>query len=164
MTRFGGTEEIWISIRRLDLGKQWDYRPFGLHANKVIVSKLRALTPSGYWELVPPMPGFDVHKFADQYEGSARLRDHLAFAEHPCDVWDVSFFKGGVHRIWLARDLGGLPVRVQIGPLVASDTPGVSTELRALQDYQLVRIDAGAPLELFELPQGATLIPNPEDQ
>lgn len=164
LTRVGGTNEIWITIRRVDLGKQWDYRPFGQHANKVIVSKLRPLTRESYWELIPPVPGFDIRKYADQFEGSVRPRDHLAFADHPCDIYDVSFFKGGVDRIWLATDLGGLPVRIQRGTLVPSDTPGAPSELRANQDYQLVRIDAGAPLSLFELPEGATLIPNPEDQ
>ncbi len=164
LTRIGGTGEIWITIRRLDLGTQWDYRPFGRHANKVIVSKLRPPTRAEYWEFIPPAPGFDIAKYARQFEGSVRLRDHLAFAEHPCDVYDVSFFKGGVDRIWLATDLGGLPVRVQSGALLPSDTPGAPSELHAQTDYQLVRIDAGAPLELFELPQGATLIPNPDDQ
>src|SRR5262249_58209677 len=164
LTRVGGTHEIWITIRRLDLGKQWDYRPFGQHANKVIVSKLRPMTRDGYWELVPPAPGFSVRQYADQFQGSARLRDHLTFAEHPCDVYDVSFFKGGVERLWLATDLGDLPVRMQRGSLVPSDNPGAGSELRADMDYQLVRIDAGAPLALFELPEGATLIPNPEDQ
>ena len=61
-------------------------------------------------------------------------------------------------------DLGGLPVRVQRGSLVPSDTRGTAAELRAVKDYQLVRIDVGAPLSLFELPDGATLIPNPDDQ
>jgi len=163
LTRIGGTHEIWITIRRLDLGKQWDYRPFGQHANKVIVSKLRPMTREGYWDFIPPVPKFNVREYADQFQGSARLRDHLAFGKHPCDIWDVSFFKGGVDRIWLATDLGGLPVRVQHGTLVPSDTPGAAAELRAVQDYQLVRIDVGAPLSLFELPEGATLIPNPDD-
>ena len=163
LTRVGGTHEIWITIRRLDLGKQWDYRPFGQHANKVIVSKLRLPTREGYWGFIPPAPGFRVREYADQFEGSARLRDHLAFAEHPCEVWDVSFFKGGVDRLWLATDLGGLPVRVQRGTLVPSDTPHAAAELRAIEDYQLTRIDPGAPLSLFELPEGATLVPNPDD-
>lgn len=163
LTRVGGTHEIWITIRRVDLGKQWDYRPFGQHANKVIVSKLRPLTRESYWDFIPPVPGFSVRAYADQFEGSARLRDHLASAGHPCDVYDVSFFKGGVDRLWLATDLGGLPVRVQRGTLVPSDTYDAASELRAVQDYQLVRIDAGAPLSLFELPEGATLIPNPDD-
>ena len=163
LTRVGGTHEIWITIRRLDLGKQWDYRPLGQHANKVIVSKLRPLTRESYWDYIPPAPGFSVREYADQFEGSARLRDHLVCAGHPCDVYDVSFFKGGVDRLWLAKDLGGLPVRVQRGTLVPSDTSDAASELRAVKDYQLVRIDAGAPLSLFELPEGATLIPNPDD-
>jgi len=163
LTRVGGTHEIWTTIRRLDLGKQWDYRPFGPHANKVIVSKLRPMTRATYWESIPPAPGFRVREYADQFEGSARLRDHLAFGKHPCEVWDVAFFQGGVDRIWLATDLGSLPVRVQRGTLVPSDTPRAAAELRAVKDYQLVRIDAGAPLSLFELPEGAVLVPNPDD-
>ena len=104
LTRMGGTNEIWITIRRLDLGKQWDYRPFGRHANKVIVSKLRPLTRETYWDYVPPAPGFIVRQYADQFQGSSRLRDHLTFAGHPCDVFDVSFFKGGVDRLWVASE------------------------------------------------------------
>jgi hypothetical protein len=165
-TRVGGTEEIWITIRRPDLGKQWDYRPFGRHANKVIESRLRPLTRDSYWEHVPPFPGFDVEKYAEQFKGSARLRDHLFFAEHPCDVYDVTFFQGGVDRIWIATDLGKMPVRIQRGVLVPSDSPdpNAPSELRARSDYQLLRIEAGAPPNLFELPPGATIIPNPEDQ
>jgi hypothetical protein len=163
VTLMGDTHEIWITIRRLDLGKQWDYRPFGQHANKVIVSKLRTPTRGAYWDRIPPTPGFDARKYAEQFEGSVRLRDHLRFAGHECDVFDVSFFKGGVDRIWVATDLGGLPVRIQHGTLVDSYSPGAASELRAQKDYQLVRIDPGAPLSLFELPQGATLIPNPDD-
>ena len=163
VTLMGETHEVWITIRRLDLGKQWDYRPFGQHANKVIVSKLRKPTRQSYWDRIPPTPGFDAQKYAEQFEGSARLRDHLRFAGHDCDIFDVSFFKGGVDRIWVARDLGGLPVRIQHGTLVESYSPGVQSELRAERDYQLVRIDPGAPLSLFELPEGATLIPNPDE-
>jgi len=163
VTLTGETHEVWITIRRLDLGKQWDYRPFGQHANKVIVSKLRTPTRQTYWDRIPPAPGFDARKYAEQFEGSARLRDHLRFAGHECDVFDVSFFRGGVDRIWVATDLGGLPVRIQHGTLVESYTPGVQNELRAEKDYQLVRIDPGAPLSLFELPEGATLIPNPDE-
>jgi hypothetical protein len=163
LTRLGGTHEIWITIRRLDLGKQWDYRPFGQHANKVIVSKIRPLTRQSYWDFVPPAPGFSVKRYADDFEGSARLRDHLTLAKHPCDVYDVSFFQGGVDRLWLATDLGGLPIRVERGTLVPSDTSDSTSELRAVKDYQLVRIDPGAPLSLFELPEGAMLIPNPDE-
>ena len=163
VTLMGDTHEVWITIRRLDLGKQWDYRPFGQHANKVIVSKLRKPTRQTYWDRIPPMPGFDPNKYAEQFEGSVRLRDHLRFAGHECDVFDVSFFKGGVDRIWVATDLGALPVRIQHGTLVESYSSGVQSELRADRDYQLVRIDPGAPLSLFELPEGATLIPNPDE-
>ncbi len=163
LTRRGGTGEIWITIRRLDLEKQWDYRPFGRHADKVIESKLRSPKRESYWEDAPPVPGFDVQKYADQFQGSARLRDHLFFAEHPCDVYDVTFFQGGVDRIWLATDLGRLPVRIQRGVLVDSDSPRAPAELQARIDYQLSRIDAGAPPALFELPPGAVVIPNPDD-
>ncbi len=164
LTRRGGTGEIWITIRRPDLGKQWDYRPFGRHANKAIESKLRPLTRESYWENIPPYPGFDVEKYAEEYKGSARFRDHVFFAEHLCDVYDVTFFQGGVDRIWLATDLGRLPVRIQRGVLVASDEPRAPDELRARVDYQLSHIEAGAPLSLFELPAEATVIPNPDDQ
>ena len=164
LTRIGGTEEIWITIRRLDLGKQWDYRPFGRHANKVIESKLRSPSREAYWEAIPPMPGFDVGKYAEGFEGSSRLRDHLAFADHPCAIYDVSFFRGGVDRIWLATDLGGLPVRIQRGRLMETGDPRSPEELQTSADYQLKRIDVGAPLELFELPRGATIVPNPDDQ
>lgn len=164
LTRRGGTEEIWITIRRLDLGKQWDYRPFGRHANKVIESRLRPASRETYWQDTPPMPGFDVEKYAAEFQGSARLRDHLSFADHPCAIYDVTFFRGGLDRIWLATDLGGLPVRIQHGTLVETGDPQAPEELQASTDYQLKRIDVGAPAELFELPAGATLIPNPDDQ
>ncbi len=163
ITRMGGTNEIWTTIRRPDLGKQWDYRPFGAHANKVIESKLRPRKREGYWDDIPPTAGFDAQKYAEQFQGSARFRDHLSFAEHPCDVWDVTFFKGGVDRIWLATDLASLPVRIQHGVLLPADLPGQPDELRASTDLQLARIQVGAPPSLFELPEGATIIPNPDD-
>src|SRR6202011_339840 len=60
LTRVGETHEIWITIRRPDLGKRWDYRPFGRHANKVIESKLRAPSLEDYWNDIPPAPTFDI--------------------------------------------------------------------------------------------------------
>ncbi len=164
LTRLGGTGEIWITIRRPDLGKMWNYRPLGRYANKVIESKLRAPSFESYWDEIPPTPAFDVEKYAEMFHGSARFRDHLFFAEHPCDVYDVTFFKGGVDRIWLATDLGRLPVRVQRGILVEGDTPNAQLELRPRVDLQLAQIEAGAPRSLFELPAAAAIIPDPNDQ
>jgi hypothetical protein len=154
--------DFWITIRRPDLGKMWNYRLHGRHALKAIESRLRPGGYADFWEENPPRVGFDLEKYAEEFKGSARFRDHLFFDEHPCDVFEVTYFDGRVERIWLATDLSRLPIRIQRGRQLPSLTSG-EPEFRAETDVQLLRIRPGAPEDLFELPSGATIIPGGEN-
>jgi hypothetical protein len=151
--------QLWTTIRRPDLGKTWNLRPLGPPSDKVVESPLRAPTYADYWTRNPPTTDFDIQKYARLFQGSARMRDRIAFEQHPCDVWEVTYFDGRRERIWRATDLAGLPVRIQRGVQIPSRTHDGEMELLIAQDVQLLEITPGAPTKLFELPPGSTTVP-----
>jgi hypothetical protein len=150
--------QIWTTIQRPDLGKTWLLRPLGPRADRVVESPLRAPSYADYWTRNPPPTDFDIQKYARLFQGSARLRDKLVFEQHPCEIWEVSYFDGRTERIWRATDLGGLPVRIQRGVLLPSPTRDGERDLAVAQDVQLLEIRPGAPAALFELPPGSTVL------
>jgi hypothetical protein len=151
--------QIWATIRRPDLGKSWFVQLLGPRSDRVLESRLRAPSYEDFWIANPPTTAFDIESYASQFKGSARLRDRLVFEQHPCEIWEVTYLDGRADRIWRATDLGGLPVRIQRGPLVPSATRDGEKDLWIVEVVQLLEIRPGARPELFELPPGSTVVP-----
>jgi hypothetical protein len=151
--------QIWMTIRRPDLGKTWFVRLLGPRSDKVLESRMRASSFADFWTSTPPTTTFDIESYARQFQGSARRRDRLVFEQHPCEIWEVTYLDGRAERIWRATDLGGLPVRIQRGRLVPSDTRDGEKDLSVVQEVQLLEIRPGAPASFFDLPAGSTVVP-----
>ena len=109
-------------------------------------------------ELVPGFvsPGFDPHAYADRFGGQIRKISDAAHGLHPA-TGGVTLPSGDLVTIWVARDLEGLPVRIEHAKKDQSD------EYQPFASTELLDVRAGADRKLFEKPKGYTEVKTYEE-
>lgn len=147
---FDGSE--LVKVLRPDLGKIWQFRP---SARKLIESPW---TPAE--ELVPgyPLePHFDPAAYAERFGGKTHRIDDAAHGMHPCERFEMTMPSGDRAVIWVARDLERLVVRIEHARKSGDD------EYQAITDTQLLDVRLGAPVKLFEKPEGFAAVKTDEE-
>ena len=137
----GGVE--LVKIMRPDLKKIWQFRPATKHLFESAWQPTDEIVP-GY----PLAPRFDPQAYADRFGGQVRKIADAAHGLHPCDRWEMRLPSGDAVTIWAARDLEGLPVRIEHMKKDRND------EYQPFQATELLDVRAGADPDLFEKPRG----------
>ena len=147
----GGAKEL-VKIMRPDLKKIWQFRPE--------TKRLLETTWQPTDEIVPGYPlqaGFDPQAYADRFGGSIRKIADAAHGLHPCDRWEMLLPSGDAVTVWAARDLEGLPVRIEHMKKDKND------EYQPFQATELLDVRAGADEKLFQKPTGYQEVKSYED-
>jgi hypothetical protein len=131
-----------VKIVRPDLGKSWQFRPSARRLFESPWSLTDEAVP-GY----PLQPRFDPAAYADRFGGAIHRIDDATHGLHPCERWEMTLPSGDRARIWVARDLDRIPVRIEHAKKDPND------EYQAFTDAQLLDIQVGAAQELFEPPK-----------
>jgi hypothetical protein len=133
-----------VKIMRPDLGKIWQFRP---STKRILEEKWEPtdeIAP-GY----PLDPRFDPQAYAHRFGAQIQKIDDGVHGLHPCDRYQLTLPSGDRVVVWVARDLEGLPVKIE-------------HEKKKDDDYQpfkvveLLDVRVGADPELFEKPKGYT--------
>jgi hypothetical protein len=141
-----------IKIQRPDLKKIWQIRPSTKRSMESEWHPTDELVP-GY----PLSPGFDPQAYADRFGGQIRKISDAAHGLHPCDRWAMTLPSGDLVTIWVARDLEGLPVRIEHAKKDQSD------EYQPFASTELLDVRTGADPKLFEKPKGYTEVKTYEE-
>jgi hypothetical protein len=142
---FDGSE--LVKILRPDLGRIWQFRPSTRKLIETVWSPTEELVP-GY----PLEPHFDPEAYAERFGATAKRVDDAAHGAHPCERFELTMPSGDRARIWVARDLERLVVRIEHFKKDPND------EYQSVTDTQLQNVRLGAPEKLFEKPEGSTAV------
>ena len=132
-----------VKVFRPDLGKIWQYRP----STKKLFEEPWTATD----EIVPgyPLePRFDPHAYADRFGGEIKQIADGIHGIHPCDRWNMKLPSGDLVTIWAARDLEGLPVKIE------HQKKDRNSEYQPFTQTELLDVRIGADEKLFEKPKG----------
>lgn len=132
-----------VKIFRPDLGRIWQYRPSTKKLLEEPWSPGDEIVP-GY----PLEPHFDPHAYADRFGGEIKQIADGVQGIHPCDRWNMKLPSGDIVTIWAARDLEGLPVKIE------HQKKDRNSEYQPFTETQLLDVRVGAGEKLFEKPKG----------
>ena len=133
-----------VKILRPDRGSVWQFRP---STRKILEEKwgpTDEIMP-GY----PLEPGFDPEAYAQRFGAQVKKISDGIHGLHPCDRYQLAFPSGDRAIVWVARDLQGLPVKVE-------HEKKKDDEYQPFKTVELLDVRVGADEELFEKPKGYT--------
>ena len=140
-----------VKIQRPDLKKVWQFRPSTRKLLEEPWQPTDEIVP-GY----PLDPGFDPQAYAGRFRATVQRIDDAIAGIHPCERYLFSLPSGDRVTVWVARDLGRLPVKVD-------HEKKRDEELAPFKVVELFDIRIGADPDLFEKPKGYTVVKSYEE-
>lgn len=135
-----------VKIQRPDLKKVWQFRPSTKKLLEEPWEPTDDIVP-GY----PLDPGFDPQAYAGRFRATVQRADDEIHGIHPCERYRLTLPSGDLVTVWVARDLGRLPVKVE-------HEKKKDEELAPFKVVELLDVRIGADQELFEEPKGYTVV------